>query len=661
MYAKPPRVIVTVRTRSFDPTLMPGFDAYELQPFDDNQIREFSRRWYAVQAAARGWPAGYAEAQGDDMTSAATGLPNDLASNPLLLTVIAIVHQDGKKLPPQRVLLFDKAIEVLLRRWQRAKGRSMSPELSRLLDDDYRIHGGLSALAYAAHEQQANVQRGTDTAADLTSAQIVELLSASPYLRSVAMAREFLGYVDECAGLLVGNGGQDHIASTYAFPHRTFQEYLAGRHMMAGRSALRAYREKASQGDYWERAAQLGAEAQFYTPGNRDKLLDLIYNLCPPEPPQGAADWRAALWSANMAVIDAHDLDWIKADHEGASDPALQGGEAYLTRARRRMLTIMRERKLSAIERAAAGRALAKLGDLREEVLTVEKMVFVPISAGDFLSGPERKKRTIRHPFWISQYPITNAQFQQFVDDGGYTKAEYAEWWRAAAELGWWAAGKGYKGRYDDDFRVGPARYRDEAFALPNHPVVGVSWHEALAFTRWLNIRLPSSAAGEGQGLGVGSDPQPPTGTFRLKGSYQFRLPTEWEWERAARGVDGRAYPWGEKPDPELANYDDTRVGTTSAVGCFPRQAHWPNDCEDMSGNVWEWMLSKYSWTGTVEDLYESSDEMRVLRGGSWAPVDKYQGRPTGRSMFIPSQFTNYVGFRVVHGVIPALALTGLP
>jgi formylglycine-generating enzyme required for sulfatase activity len=640
MYAKPPRVIVTVRSRSFDPALMPDFDAYELQPFDGDQIREFSRRWYAVQAAPRGWPADHAEAQGDDLASAATGLPNDLASNPLLLTVIAIVHQDGKKLPPQRVLLFDKAIEVLLRRWQRAKGRSMSAELSRLLDDDYRIHGGLSALAYAAHDQQANVQRSNDTAADLTSAQIVALLSASPYLRSEAMAREFLGYVDECAGLLVGNGGQDHTASTYAFPHRTFQEYLAGRHMMAGRSALRAYREKARQGDYWERAAQLGAEAQFYTPGNRDKLLDLIYNLCPPEPPKDAADWRAALWSANMAVIDAHDLDWIKADHEGANDPALQGGEAYLTRARQRLLAIMRERRLPAIERAAAGRALAKLGDPREEVLTVEKMVFVKIDAGEFLAGEGKYKSTIQHPFWISQYPITNAQFQQFVDDGGYTKVEYAEFWREAAELGWWQAGKGYKGRYDNGFRAGPAIYRDDAFALPNHPVVGVSWHEALAFTRWLGTRTP-----------------PPTPPLKGRG-YAFRLPTEWEWERAARGTDGRIYPWGEKPDLDLANYDQTLIGSTSAVGCFSRQDHWPNDCEDMSGNVWEWNLSRDE--RRLYYLSTDGDDRRMLYGGSWnsyqSAVSAFQ--PLGDELYVhqnghePEHFSNDCSFRVVYGVV---------
>lgn len=607
-YAKSPRVIVTVRTRSYDAALLRDFDAYELLPFDEAQIQTFTHRWYAVQ---KKFTADEAKTNGDALASAARDLPDDLVSNPLLLTVTALVHQqDQAKLPRELVKLLDRAIDVMLRRWRQSMVRVPSEDLKRMLDDDFRVLGALRHVAFIAHQRQADEERSkgrdrerSDQAADLRGDEIVALLKTSEYFRTEPLAQEFLDYVDAAAGILVGQGGRDPRQQTYSFPHRSFQEYLAGRFMMLSEgedSRLDTFLDKAAQGDYWERAALLGAEAQYHGAEYRNTLRDLIYQLCPEGECANETDWRAALWSASFAALDPR---WIAEDARPAARK-LSGGEDYLKRARQRLLTIMCERRLPAIERAASGRALARLGDPREEVLTVEKMVLVEIPAGEFLAGDEKEKRMIEHPFWISQYPITNAQFDQFVRDEGYTKLEYAEWWREAAELGWWEAGKGYKGRWDDDFRAGPERYK-ELFDLPNHPVVGVSWHEALAFTRWLNARWHTLRVSE---------------TLRVSvTNTQVRLPTEWEWERAARGEDGRVYPWGDKPDPDMANYNDTRIGATSAVGCFPRQDHWPNACEDMSGNVWEWTLSKYTLENEADAVDTRGDARRMLRGGSWA------------------------------------------
>jgi formylglycine-generating enzyme required for sulfatase activity len=250
-------------------------------------------------------------------------------------------------------------------------------------------------------------------------------------------------------------------------------------------------------------------------------------------------------------------------------------------------------------------------------------MEFCLIPKGEFLFGDNKEKCNIDYDFWISKYPITNSQFQQFVDADGYTREDFAEFWKEAAELGYWKAGKGYKGFWDGDFRAAPEKYTRD-FSLPNHPVVGVSWHEALAFSRWMNAN------------------QTPT-------IFTFRLPKETEWEKAAYGLDGREYPWGDEPNPENANTRETQIGMTSAVGCFPKTPEQTFDCEDMCGNVWEWTLSK-AHSEQIDDanaLDTRGDEARVFRGGSWHSSNN-RARRSFRNSFDPNYRDYFNGFRVV-------------
>ena len=170
-----------------------------------------------------------------------------------------------------------------------------------------------------------------------------------------------------------------------------------------------------------------------------------------------------------------------------------------------------------------------------------------------------------------------------------------------------------------------PRYWNDEWFgqARLNHPVVGVSWYEAMAFCRWLTqhqLYNPDQST--------------------------YTLPSEAEWEYAARGVERRQYPWGqEEPDGERANFDNLYKGTT-AVGCFPLGAT-PEGVLDLAGNVWEWTRSAYRpYPYEPDDGREVPDdpskEYFTLRGGGWVSLS-IDLRASDRYYFTPDGL-HYVG-----------------
>jgi hypothetical protein len=208
---------------------------------------------------------------------------------------------------------------------------------------------------------------------------------------------------------------------------------------------------------------------------------------------------------------------------------------------------------------------------------------FIRILAGDFLYGKE--KETVYLPeYWISKTPVTQAQYQRFITANPEYDVPYydADW---AKPYNW-----------DRENRTFP---QDKA----DHPVVLVSWHDAMAFCEWAGARLP----------------------------------TEEEWEKAVRGTDGREYPWGNKWREKHCNSREAEIGGTSRVGQFSPQGDSLFGCVDMSGNVWEW----------TDSWYDEKQSGRGLRGGSWYYLQNF-ARAADRFNAPPDSRGDRGGFRVV-------------
>jgi formylglycine-generating enzyme required for sulfatase activity len=459
-------------------------------------------------------------------------------------------------------------------------------------------------------------------------------------------------YIRERAGLLL-----ERKPGVYAFPHRTLQEYLAGCHLSVqndfpSRAADLVRRDETR----WREPFLLAVGKTARAENRVDLALGAVDNLCPREclePPADEKTWRCA-WLAGEALLE------VGADK-------LRQREAWAARLERVagwLARLLETGALAPVERAAAGQVLGRLGDPRD----LDAVVFVP--GGTFIMGSaegeegawgdERPQHTVEvADFCISRYPVTNGQYARFVETGGYDEQRYwteAGWsWRtgvydskASADLQSWLKQR------PPEKRDRPFWWDDPTWNLPNHPVVGVSWFEALAYTRWLAERL--QAADFKFQVWRGGQPE----TWHVKaGTLTARLPTEAEWEKAARGTDGRIYPWGDDElAPQRANYDETGIGRTSAVGCFPAGAS-PHGCLDMVGTVLEWCSSvgfagasyPYQADDGREDL--ERDVARALRGGSWNDSRRYV-RCASRVEGVPAFFDHDVGFRVVFPGSPA-------
>jgi formylglycine-generating enzyme required for sulfatase activity len=244
------------------------------------------------------------------------------------------------------------------------------------------------------------------------------------------------------------------------------------------------------------------------------------------------------------------------------------------------------------------------------------ELILIP--AGEFLMGSDPQKdegayeveqpqHTVYLPdYYLAKTPVTNAQYAAFVEATDHERPEH------------WEGGKPLSGK-------------------EGHPVGHVTWHDAVAYCNWL-AKVTGKA---------------------------YRLPSEAEWEKGARGTDGRIYPWGDEWDQKRCNSKEGGPGGTTPVGAYPEGAS-PYGLLDMAGNVWEWTQSlwgtewdkldfKYPYKPDDgrEDPEAGNDIFHVLRGGAFSS-DERGVRCASRSRLDPYFRSSNLGFRVV--VAPGFA-----
>jgi formylglycine-generating enzyme required for sulfatase activity len=635
------RMLVTCRTRAYAETAiqLTDFPTAPLKDFDEERIRRFCQAWYAELARLEGKaPTEFSpRAQRLFQAIQAPSL-RPHAGRPMLLTVMANLHAKSDRLPQDRAQVYAEMVELLVERWdnvQLAEGAPLRRLLEAARKNQQDLIRFLGDLAYAAHGRVQGQGQSVEALADLPKHGVGGLLEQlGLFCGSYDRANELIDAIDHRSGLLVS---PDPGSGVYTFPHRSFQEYLAGMKLAnedefveQAVNLVSASDRKAASAGYWDEVIRWAAGwIAHVNPSPRlwPDVPSLANQLC-------ERFEREPKERLGLLILAAEVLLEMGLDKVGR---ARDGGRAAFRVVEQLLIQSMAEAVPVSL-RARCGSLVGRLGDPRKGVGLagdgLPDLDWLEIPPGPFWMGskagttpydhetPGFKCGLIQEAYRVARFPVTVRQYQAFVRAGGYQERQ---WW---TEAGWeWVTGGKVSGPEPSSL----------VFDTPNHPQVEVSWFEAKAFCAWLTERL--QAGGQ----------MPP--------HERIDLPSEAQWERAARGTDGREYPWGGRPGdpepPDLAvrcNYNGSQLGSTSAVGIFPRGLA---ACEaaDLAGNAWEWCrtqwLDSYQNYETLVDDSDSGDGRRVLRGGSWI-VGSSGVRCAYRSHYTPDDRYDGFGFRCV-------------
>ncbi len=467
----------------------------------------------------------------------------ELAANPLLLSSMCIIYDEGKRLPQDRYELYDRIVDTVLH-------KRYPPVRERVSV----IRGRLGAVALGMHTGGGPEGPRASPEPVASDAEIDETLKAYRQ-QDGATEQGWSSMVEVREDLLTQTGllvSRDDKRA--AFYHLSFQEFLAAEQLFV----LLGRNEDALQQVFLRRGPAAGWRNTlsflfgcWITKFNVQAGVELMQKLAPQIAAPASPDW-------NLAIVLSDCLDILLLLGRRATLPD------DLRAAYESLVKTAIQREAPVEQRHALAATWGRLGDPRIEAdlrigdVPERHPGYVLVPAGTYCYGDKKEPFKIERPFLISRYPVTNSQFAKFIESGGYGERRF---W---SEEGW---------RWLQRAQVNePDYWRDPRFNAPNQPVVGISFWEAEALAKW--------AGG--------------------------RLPTEREWEAAARGPEGYEYPWGDRWKDGICNSIEAGLKRTSAVGIFPRSKSAAFGLEDMAGNVFDWCVP------------HESGEVRVLRGGCW-------------------------------------------
>ncbi len=600
------RFIITSRKVGYDGPARIGaeFGLAEVREFTSAEVRQFVRDWTrAVEATLASGETidskRIAEAEAGKLIASIESTPRvaELAVNPLLLTVIALVHRYRAKLPERRSELYEEAVEVLLAGWDEAKGLAAQTTPGGLKLDSGDRRSLLEPVAFWLHEGR---QREIELAdlRKLLLPSFVSLIGGGERAAAKAVD-DFLRLINERSGLLIERGiGQ------YAFAHLTFQEYLAAR-ALADRADALKYTLKQLTDAWWREVILL--EAGYLSTQGKRRASDLIRAIMQADPKTELEPHHHLLLAAEC-LFDVGGAR-VEGDLLGEVRQRLkQEADARLTKGDRAQV-LRKVAAMNALNRIESGQFTSKFW---KPPWGEPEWVAVP--AGEFWMGREKGDYDNERPlhrvtvaeFQIARVPTTNAQYALFVAE---VKVEPPEHWRGG----------------------GPPKGKE------NHPVVNVSWRDAQAYCRWLGekigkvVCLPTEAEWEKASRGG-------------EGQREYPWGDKWEelWCNSSELGLGDTSPVG------------LFLGGASPYGCLDMAGNVWEWCQS------KYRAYPYEAEDGREVIDESNDN-RALRGGAFSNsrrfarcAFRYSDRPDGGNVNLPLNRLGHLGFRVVVSRAPA-------
>lgn len=271
------------------------------------------------------------------------------------------------------------------------------------------------------------------------------------------------------------------------------------------------------------------------------------------------------------------------------------------------------------------------------EFLKIPKGPFIMGSPADDdqIDNDEKPRHIVDIPYdyWMAKTPITNKQFAAFVGATSFKTNAEREGWAWV----WMVKEKSWK-EVDDANWMHPLGLNSDLGDFENYPVVSVNFHDARAYCEWLNMQAFTE----------------------LPDGYHFRLPGEAEWEKAARGPNGRQWPWGDRFEPLFCNSEEGGSDAVIAVGAHTPQSDSFYGVSDMCGNIWEWTTTLWGKERYVRDFVypyqfgdgrdnqqEEDKYYRIIRGGSFKD-NRHTLRSACRDLDPPLFSLNNLGMRVI-------------